>query len=432
MGHAAKLLPTGRAPREPMPSGIDDDAPLSWRPETPSLFPPGLIPLLLARLGDSHPFRKIGEDVLSDLVTVVFFAGLETHEGTHYPVRVAFAGTLTDDVLLPNGEAPGGTPMLLYRWSTLRLSPHRAYCVSELAKLAVVTRDERSYAKVELTQHGLRVVGFAREGQNSDGDPYLKLISARPGMLSIRSGAESLVEYDRGYLGQGIRGLFTSNGRIRRALETAARCAGLAADGMNDYVATVRSVVSQMSAHGRGGILVISGEAHADLPTRASYRTPASASVAELLRYLATATAHEVSPHGLRIPIGPPAVQLRRVLQGAFVREVERLVNELGAFTAMDGATVLDCGLAIRGFGVVLPVARDLDVVEARDRDGRECARFHLSTKGTRHRAAATYASHSPGSLVFVASHDGPVSCMLRDSETARVTVWRLGSGELV
>jgi hypothetical protein len=98
----------------------------------------------------------------------------------------------------------------------------------------------------------------------------------------------------------------------------------------------------------------------------------------------------------------------------------------------MDGATVLDCGLGVRGFGVVLPVARDLEVVEASDPEASETARFHLSTRGTRHRAAATYASHCPGSVVFVASHDGPISCMLGDSATPRVLVWRLGSGELL
>jgi hypothetical protein len=423
MEHAARDL-------LPVPTG--DDEPLSWVPGTPSLFPPGLVPILREQLGTWHPFSAIADHVFCELVTVVYFAGLETHEGTHYPVRVAFAGHLTADVLLPNGEVPSTTPMLLYRWSTLRLSPDRAYCVSELAKLAVVTQDERSFAKVNLTDRGLRVVGLAREGQNEEGDPYLKLISPRPGMLSIRSGRESLVEYDRGSLDHGAKDVFTAPGRVRRALESAAQRAGLGEGAMDDYVATVRSVVSEMAAHGRGGILVISGDTHPDLPARASYRTPEGSSIAELLRYLTTASGHDKSPRGLRISLGPPAVQLRRVLQGAFVREVERWVTQLGAFTAMDGATVLDCGLGIRGFGVVLPVVRDLAVVEARDVEAREMGRYHLSTRGTRHRAAATYASHSPGSVVFVASHDGPLSCMLGDPGTSRVLVWRLGSGELL
>jgi len=98
----------------------------------------------------------------------------------------------------------------------------------------------------------------------------------------------------------------------------------------------------------------------------------------------------------------------------------------------MDGATVLDCGLGLRGFGVVLPVTRDIDVVEAQDPDAESVDAYDLSRRGTRHRAAASYAKRYPGSVVFVASHDGPVNCVLRDPQSDRVILWRLGLAEFL
>jgi hypothetical protein len=116
------------------------------------------------------------------------------------------------------------------------------------------------------------------------------------------------------------------------------------------------------------------------------------------------------------------------VLRSAFVGEAERWVKELGAFTAMDGATVLDCALGLCGFGVVLPVARDIEVVEAGDAEATFDAAHDLSTRGARHGAAVTYAKNFPGSVVFAASQDGAVSCLFAEQASHRVTLWRLGA----
>jgi hypothetical protein len=61
------------------------------------------------------------------------------------------------------------------------------------------------------------------------------------------------------------------------------------------------------------------------------------------------------------------------------------------------------------------------------DLEGERLEPFELSTRGTRHRAAVTYADASSGSIVFVASHDGPLSCALRSEGSDRVVIWRAG-----
>lgn len=401
-------------------------------PPRPGVFPPALVPVLRERLGASHQ-SLVGLDdaVLGDLLTAVFFAGLHTHEGTHHPVRVAFAGRMSADVLLADDDAHGGTPLLLYRWSTLRIEPDRPFGTSELVRLGVVTHGHRIYTKVELSDRGLRVVGLAREGLNRRGDPYLKVVAPRPGVLSLRRGNEHLVEYEHGRIGDRAQDVVLGAGVVRRSLEERARQAGLSDASIGDYLNTVRALVRAMAAHGHGGILVISAEASPEVPAGASYRTRNDSTIGRLLHYLdGAADARRVAdPPGSGAP-GSAAMQLRRVLRGAFANEAERWVSELGWFTAADGATVLDRALGLRGFGVVLPVAREIEVVEALDAEATTVYAYDLSTRGTRHRAAVTYAKRFPGSVVFIASHDGPVSCLLGNEIDEPVTLWRLGSGE--
>jgi hypothetical protein len=75
----------------------------------------------------------------------------------------------------------------------------------------------------------------------------------------------------------------------------------------------------------------------------------------------------------------------------------------------------------------VLPVDRSVSVVEALDVEAHQVHPFDLEVRGTRHTAAALYAHDHPGSVVFVASQDGGVSCLLRRSSWQFVVLWRFG-----
>ncbi len=406
-----------------------DPPPPSSAPGHQQVFPPALIPVLRERLGNSVPcLANVSDAVLTELLTAIFFASLETHEGAYYPVRVAFAGPLIADVILPEGDAQDATPMLLYRWSTVRFVHERAFSVPELVRLGVVTRSERMYAKVELTSRGLSLAGLAREGSNEGGDPYLKILAQSPGCLTVERGEERVLEYTHGRIAAAAEDVIVAPGRVRRALEACARNTDLGEDALADYLSTVRAVVREMAAHGRGGILVVSPDAQPRLPVGAAYHTQDDGTMGKLLQFLdGSATGQKQSGPVARGARGGAAAHLRRFLRSAFSNEAERLVTQLGGFTAMDGATVLDSALGLRGFGVVLPVAREIEVMEALDLEGEHVEPFELSTRGTRHRAAVTYADASAGSVVFVASHDGPLSCALRSEGSDRVVIWRAG-----
>ena len=104
------------------------------------------------------------------------------------------------------------------------------------------------------------IAGLAREGFNVGADPFVKIIASRPGCLSIRNGRELLLGYERGAILTRGEDVVFHSGPIRRALEATARAADLEDDGIPDYVDDVRSLVHEMSAHGRGGILIVSRE----------------------------------------------------------------------------------------------------------------------------------------------------------------------------
>jgi len=372
------------------------------------------VPVVRERVGADHPsLAGVSDEIVSELVTTVYLAGLEPHEGAYDPVRVVFAGPITADVVLPEGDAFDASPMLQYRWSTLRLDPVRPFTVSELVKLGVATRSDRMYTKVELHGRSLRIVGITREGRNGEGDPFLKVVSLRPGTLSVRRGDDGVLEYERGQIDQGIEDPTAIEGPVRRALLRCAEQAKLGPASYRDYLATIRAIVRQMSSHGRGGILVVSDVDEPHVPVRASYRTVRSPALGELLHFMDGAVDARHGGSAGPSSASGAAMQLRRVLQRAVQDEVERWVIELGGLTAMDGATVLDCALGVRGFGVVLPVSPDLEVIRALDSDALFRHPYDLSTLGTRHRAAATYALEHPGSVVIASSHDGPISCFL-------------------
>jgi hypothetical protein len=60
-----------------------------------------------------------------------------------------------------------------------------------------------------------------------------------------------------------------------------------------------------------------------------------------------------------------------QLLHNAFLAEAERVVEELGGMTAIDGAVLLNRDLALVAFGVILPVRQQITVAGGRAWRGR-------------------------------------------------------------
>ena len=403
---------------------------------TALVFPPVLARVARERLTPmSACLSGVSDGELVRLLTTVFFAGLETYEGDHHPIGVTFVGRSASDFVMTDPVADALVP--LYRWKILRFASPRVFAPRELAKLAVASVDRRMYSAVGVLQDGtLAVIGLAREGVNTGPDPFVKIVTSRPGCLSIRSGRELVIEYERGaILAVTDDQVFAADGSIHGALTAIARSGGVEDHVVPHYLDAVVFLVREMIAHGRGGILVVSNEAYPVVADSAPYAMVLDSSVASLLRLAwrlgASGSERLVTGRPRRsdddrhgeLPTAP-ATAFGQLLRSAFLTEAERVGEEFGRLTAVDGAVVLNRDLALTAFGVILPVGRSVPVEERHD-EGPAIA-VDFDSRGTRHRAAATYAAEHPGSVVFVASEDGQVSCLLREVATTPVRLWHL------
>jgi hypothetical protein len=216
----------------------------------PHVFPPALVPVLRESCGTrTGCLADISDEVLGELLTTVFFAGLETYEGEHHVVGVAFLGSNPVDFVIPEGLPVGATP--LYQWKVQRFERPRPFVIQELVKLAVAGADGCIYSAVHVAGRGRLVIGgLAREGVDAEPDPFVKIVASKPGSLSVRISREVLLRYERGVIVTGGEDVIFSAGPVRRAFEAIARAAGFEDHAVVDYVEAVRA--RQESGHGMG------------------------------------------------------------------------------------------------------------------------------------------------------------------------------------
>ena len=413
--------------------------PIAARHEPSLVFPPALARVARERLTPlSACLSGVEDDELVRLLTTVFFAGLETYEGEHHSIGVTFVGRNASDFVMTDAAASAGVP--LYRWKILRFASPRPFVPRELAKLSVVSADRRIYSAVGVLEDGtLGITGLAREGVNSGPDPFVKIVTSRPGCLAIRSGRELVIEYDRGVIVAVTDDpVFANHSPIHRALATIARNSGVEDHVVPHYLDAVSFLVREMIAHGRGGILIIGTEEQPAVAGSAPYAMVLDSSLASLLRlawrigsgsagFTVTSGARRAGDDRMReVAAAPAGAAFGQLLRSAFLTEAERVGEEFGRLTAVDGAVLLNCDLALTAFGIILPVGGSVPIIERSDSGDGPPAPVDFDSRGTRHRAAATYAAEHPGSVVFVASEDGQVSCLLREPLTASVRLWHL------
>jgi hypothetical protein len=384
------------------------------------VFPPALVPVLRERFAaHGGSLHEVSDGVLVELLTTIFFAGLGTYEGEHHPIGVVFLGRTPTDVVVPDAASPLAP---LYQWKIMRFEYARTFAVAELVKLAVGGAERRMFTAVHVVGDGrLTITGLAREGFNVDGDPFVRIVASKPGSMSISCGRDLLIGYEHGSILTGGENVVFAAGPVRRALETIARSANMDDATIPDYLDAVRSLVREMAAHGHGGLMVISPHEQ-PVVASAPYRMALDSSIGALLRL-----ARRIDPArgGLSGELA-----FAKLLRNAFVAETERVIEEVGALTAIDGALILSRTLALIAFGAILRVGGPV-VFEGLDADAAPRRTVDFGSRGTRHRAAATYAAEHPGAVVFVASEDGQVSCLFRDPGHLHPMLWRLGPADV-
>ena len=179
------------------------------------VFPPALARVLRDRFASKRGYLSdVSDEIIVQLLTTVFFAGLETYEGERNPIGVVFLGRSQTDFVITEAAESGGA--FLYEWKVLQFDSPRPFAVRELVKLAVAGVDRRIYSAVRVIDDGsLAITGLAREGVNADSDAFVKIIASNPGCLSIRRGRDLVLGYERGTILTGGEELVFAAGPIR-------------------------------------------------------------------------------------------------------------------------------------------------------------------------------------------------------------------------
>ncbi len=382
-----------------------------------ALFPPALVPSIRRLVPGHAAIRAMPDAELADLLTAVFFASLETEEQLRHPLRIAFVGPAREGSI-PDVHDPSGVSS--YRWRFLAFRDPVPFEGRSLLRLSRAAESERLFVVVSTARGPLEIAGLAREGFRVEEDPVLKVVSESPGRLEIWSGPRRVLEYVGGSMKVPAESILLAGGPVRRSLLDLAREERVGIE----YNETVARLVRSMSAHGFGGILAIRSEPDPELRGEdGGFLVDADVPLCAMLRALSRYD-------GTSRPAAR-ADDPDDVIRQALRAEVDRVIAEVGRLTALDGATVLDRSLGVRGFGIVLPLAADSIVVQAKDPEGRALVPFDLQLRGARHRAAASYAHAHPGAAVFIASADGDIGCMVRSPGDPHVVMWRFRRGDL-
>lgn len=344
----------------------------------------------------------LDDEALGDLLVSMFFASMRAEEHERFPVRVALAhhGADAGDSAEPH-QASG--------WHTVRFVTPAACSARQLVRLSRAAPSERLFLMVAARPQ-LCIVGLGQERSSSD-PPNLKLVAPEPGSLEVWIGQQRVLDYAQGRIMEPPENVLLARGSVRRRLVELASETGLPA-----YVESVAALVRHVADHAYGGILILAPDGAAP-SSEAGFLLEPGLSVGAVLERIG----------GLEKVEEPT----RALLDESLRAELARTLAEVGRLSALDGATILDARLNVLGFGIILPVVADVSVLEAANAAVSSSSQFPLQQYGARHQAAASYASMHPGTLVFVASADGDIACMLREPVMRHVLMWRFRSGDI-
>ncbi|MBN1208580.1 MAG: hypothetical protein JXB05_27215 [Myxococcaceae bacterium] len=362
----------------------------------------------------SPPARPT-QSVLTQLVETMLFASMATEEGRLTPVGIVFA----ENTLPFYAEAPA--------WDFVQLASSLDFEVNSIAKLASVCGSRDSLLVVMPKSETLALVGIATPHSrrfSTDTDDLVRILTLKPGVISVRSGASEIVRYERGKLRRKIPFPLGRGKQWRAQLDSIEQT--VFREELPrlqvDVVDSLLQIVQGMVQLGHGGLLCVLGpddEPGSLLNGAKKLRAPLPFGVALRDMYKAqlvdnsnTANRLSFEPRNSR----PPTEEEERDAEDAraAASRVSRLVEQIARLTTFDGAVVMSHALEVLAFGVKLSSKKEEDKKEEEvptvlsvTEDRRPGQAWPLATRGTRHRAAAFFAKQHPRGLAFIVSQDG-------------------------
>lgn len=353
---------------------------------------------------------------LLSLVETMLFVSMATEEGRVQSVGVVFAENHEDFAASH------------YPWDFVRLKSYRPFGVEWVTKLAAICDFPNSYLAV--VGERLQIAGVATPHSRSSfgTDSLVRVIAPKPGVVVVTRGTREVVRYARGRIPpQPPEYLQFRRNQPQVQLRSIAKSVfslqpELSIEQLHEHTYSVMvfsdlfRVVAKMSQLGYGGILAILGPG--DSPEGLVGKAP---ELSPPLDYGGAIRAETEAQQG--IIKNAQWNRLGTDVLDEVVRHRERLVR----FTSVDGAVLLSHSLQVIAFGVKLPSIDEggLEVVSVDD-NGYPGGRWPLDSRGTRHKAAASFAKQHPGGLAFIVSQDGDAA-VFQALEAGTVVHWPLG-----
>lgn len=425
-------------------------------------YPLEALRLWLSELKIESGHRGHEQDIefLEQIVSTVFFAGMGREESQLAHVRIAYHHAGIDGLRgVRDYQHVGGGHYRASAWEILRIENRRSvtdFSVPSLIKIAPAANLPRSAVVVGARNRRLKIQGVARRIEfdefSVDREEEVLVVHApEPGHVVIFNKGEEVFRYESGTRINPRRRvqlrslLFEKASVCRRAL--AAMNADLLAQlrttwftsDKTSYVAeVVHDLVEKMVSTKHGGIIAMlpvdagSGPG-VGIGATGKYRfhPEDSTLLAKRLQDSLDARSHLANLSSFAGSNQPDAVAVD-LAQNEERRSEDALavlIESIARFTVVDNALLMGPNLRVicAGYPIVTPRGKAPQVREATNVQGTPGDRYVMGQHGSRHRAAASFASLHPRGLVFVASQDGHLRCFSRLEEADKmVLVWRI------
>jgi hypothetical protein len=412
------------------------------------------------KIGSSGRDHKKDIEFLEQIVSTVFFAGMGREESELAHVRIAYHSAGIDGLRnVQDYQHVGGGHYRSSAWEILRIKARKGitnFSVPSLIKIAPAANLPRSAVVVGPRDGRLMIQGLARRIEfdefSVDREEEVLVVHApEPGHVVIFNKGKEVFRYENGERINPERRV-----QLRSVLFDKASVCRLALAAMNadllaqlkatwftsdktSYVAeVVHDLVEKMVSTKHGGIIAML-PAHSvsalavGIGATGKYRfhPDDSTLLATRLKDSLEAQNHLANLRSLieRNQAEPGNVDLAQNEERLSKDALAALIDSIAHLTVVDNALLMgpNLGVVCAGYPVVARRGNLLQVYEATDVRGTLGDLYVMGQHGSRHRAAALFASQHPGGLVFVASQDGQLRCFSRLGEANKmVLVWRI------
>lgn len=372
--------------------------------------------------------------VISRFLNLAFFASLEREEG----LPVTFALALVDDKMLKgHGENP-------QHWRVIEFHESRPATPSSIAKLAGASDNRQTSIAISSVDGELRISGLIRTnkeyfrmllGQTSSAGfaqtQSLIACVTDTGTIEIDVGVDHFATISRGELIKNGVNVF-SGGTIFTLLSESAQRGSL---NFDQYCGLLQLTIYNLSNRGHGGTVVLLPEIDEGDSSHfnCNFKIDCpSLALQDIVRFCSGEDLGATCTIDIFHVDNPPSeeeikinhARARAVREHEFMRDGAQFAADLAS---VDGALVLDSELRIVGFGVHLLYSEPQTVYVSKTLklDGADGVTDTLREMGTRHNSAARWCYHNPGSVAFVVSQDGIISCFYREDSDSQLLMWR-------